>query len=69
MINEIFKLLRLKENQQFKIIKPAFNGIYRLTEKLYIQTQNINNEWESSQFQLCDLFNGTISIEPIEEKL
>ena len=69
MIKEIFKLLQLKENQCFKIIKPSFNGIYRLTEDLYIQKQNENNNWESCQFQLCDLFNGAIDIEPIKEIL
>lgn len=62
---EIFDLLKLKSKQPFEIIKPTFEGIYRLTDKLYIQKQVNDNIWISSQFQLCDLVNGTLSIRPM----
>ena len=64
---EVFNLLNLKPNQSFRIIKPTFDGSYRLTDNLYIQKQISDNEWESSQFQLCDLCNGTVDIEVNEE--
>ena len=65
-VKEIFDLLNLEIEQPFKIIKPSFDGIFKLTKDLYIQKQINENEWESSQFQLCDLFNDAINIEPIK---
>ena len=68
MINtkEIFKLLQMSVEQPFKITRPSFEGIYRLTKDLYIQKQIKEHEWESSHFQLCDLFNGALEIQVLE---
>lgn len=60
---EIFNLLHLKENGLFEITKPHFKGLFKLTKDLYIKKFN-GREWESSQFQLCDLLNGAIDINP-----
>ena len=64
---KIFELLHLQSEQSFQVTKPLFEGIFRLTDNLYIQKQISENKWESSQFQLCDLFNGTIDIKPINK--
>ena len=64
--NKIFNLLQLNIEQTFEIIRPTFKGIYRLTKDLYIERLTSDNRWESSQFQLCDLFNGAIDIKPIK---
>lgn len=58
---EIYKLLRLNQSGMFKIVKPHFNGIFRLNDKLYIEKFN-DDLWQSCQFQLCDILNGTLEI-------
>lgn len=63
---EILKLLYLNEKGLFEITRPHFKGLFKLDENLYIK-KLINNVWESSQFQLCDLFNGAIEIKPVEQ--
>ena len=64
-VKEIFNLLSIKIEQPFEITRPSCKGLYRLTDNLYIQRYSSDNKWESSQFQLCDLLNGTIDIKPI----
>lgn len=63
---EILELLHLNENGLFEITRPHFKGLFKLDENLYIEKLN-NNVWESSQFQLCDLFNGAIDIKPVNK--
>lgn len=62
---EILKLLGLNENGLFEIIKPHFNGLFKLDDNLYVKKLN-DDMWNSTQFQLCDLLNGTIDIKSIE---
>lgn len=64
---EILKLLGLNENGLFEIIKPRFSGLYKLCDDLYVRKLN-DDMWNSTQFQLCDLFNGAIEIKPIKRE-
>ena len=67
-IKEIFDLLNLNEDGLFKVINPKFEGIFKLTPRLYINKLE-NDGLNVSIFQLSDLLNGTIEIEPIEKEV
>lgn len=61
---QIFEILNLNDDGLFKIIHPQCDGLFKLTNLLYIKKYN-GSIFESTQFQLCDLLNGTLEIKSV----